>query len=80
MTNYLQLARDASLVGVPKVLYSALCARANDDGMAFPRIEKMITDTGVSRGSVQCGLRVLLDNGWISKERSDVKNSKKQSN
>lgn len=80
MTNYLQLARDANLVGVPKALYCALCSRADDNGLAYPSIEVMITDTGISRRSVQRGLRILLDNGWISKARSDTRNIKKQSN
>lgn len=80
MTNYLQLARDADLVGVPKVLYNALCSRANENGHAFPSIETMITDTGVSRRSIQRGLRVLLDNGWISKERQAMVNRKNKPN
>jgi DNA-binding transcriptional MocR family regulator len=52
-----------------KGLYSYLCTFANADHKAWPGIEKIMNDLGISRNSIFKYLKELKDKGYITTEQ-----------
>lgn len=51
----------------PKFVLSALCDHGNDEGRAYPSVDRLAAYCGVSRRTVQKALRTLIDDGIISR-------------
>ena len=50
---------------VPRAVLLFLAARANDDGIAWPRLETLAADAGTSTNTVRRALDWLIAAGWV---------------
>lgn len=51
------------------LLYLALCRHANKQGMSFPSIARLATETGLSERTISNGIKCLKDSGLIDVSR-----------
>lgn len=51
------------------LLYLALCRHANKEGMSFPSIARLATETGLSERTISNGIKCLKDKGLVNVTR-----------
>ena len=68
MTDYVRLVRDLRAPPIPKLIFYALAARADADGICWPSIRTLCDDTGLARRTVQMHLQKLIQDHLVVRE------------
>jgi len=66
--------RDRELPLLAKAIYSYFCAYAGSTTKAYPRRDKIVRDLGINKDTFTKHLNMLVDEGYIAKERTSAGN------
>jgi predicted transcriptional regulator len=80
MVYFDRIYSDESLPNRAKLVYFYLCDRMGKNGIAWPSVKRIASDTSLSRSTVKRALSDLIKAGYIRKEAAFRENGGHTSN